>query len=131
MTYDFIDADDLGEIHAFTLNSFLARSGVNMFRSIFLVSILVLGCIFDVKLQGAYTENPTKLTQRTFHTILSMDDPWIVVFIEDLDSKKESDLIKLATSVAGLVQVGFVDMDDPDNDDLIDAKVSYVASYAY
>ena len=100
-----------------------------MFRSIFLVSFLVLGCIFDVELQESYTEKPTKLTQRTFHTILSMDDPWIVAFIEDFDSKKESDMIKLATSVAGLVQVGFVDMDDPDNDDLIDAKVSYIASY--
>ena len=94
-----------------------------MDRSSLLPFILTLGFVSYAKMEDAHIEKPIRLTPKNFHTILSMDDPWIVVFVEDYDSKKESGLIKLATSIAGLVQVGFVDMDDPDNDDLIDAKV--------
>ena len=94
-----------------------------MISHIYCAFFLAFGCVLDVRMQDTHVEKPKKLAQRNFHTILSMDDPWIVVFVEDYDAKKESELIKLATSVAGLVQVGFVDMDDPENDDLIEAKV--------
>lgn len=77
-----------------------------------------------VKMEATHIERPTRLTPRNFHLILSMDDPWIVAFLEDFDSRKESELTSLATSVAGLVKVGLVDLDDADNDDLIEAKVS-------
>ncbi|XP_065069532.1 uncharacterized protein LOC135694642 [Rhopilema esculentum] len=81
-----------------------------------LLSLHVLGNGHEIE-----PERPTKLTSRNFHTILSLDDPWIVVFLEDY-AKKEPELIALATSVVGVVQVGFVDMDDPECDELIEAK---------
>ena len=105
---------------------FTSHYVVKMCSSVYLVFALTFfGYVFDVNMEDMHIEKPKKLTPRNFYTILTMDDPWIVVFLEDFDAKKESELIKLATSVAGLVQVGFVDMDDPDNDDLIEAKARY------
>lgn len=89
-----------------------------------LVSFLILCHLPEFISHETYVEKPTILTPKNFYMILSMDDPWIVVFLEDYDTKKESELMKLATSVAGLVKVGFVNMDDPGNDDLIETKVS-------
>ena len=87
---------------------------------------LVLLVLFSLHFLGngheIEPEKPTKLSSRNFHTILSLDDPWIVVFLEDY-AKKEPELIALATSVVGVVQVGFIDMDDPECDELIEAKV--------
>lgn len=68
-------------------------------------------------------EKPTKLTSRNFHIILSLDDPWIVIFLEDYDAAKQAELVALATSVVGLVQIGFVDMDDSESEELVEAKV--------
>eukprot|EP00112_Aurelia_sp_Birch-Aquarium-sp1_P002697 Seg130.10 transcript_id=Seg130.10/GoldUCD/mRNA.D3Y31 product="putative protein disulfide-isomerase" protein_id=Seg130.10/GoldUCD/D3Y31 len=67
-------------------------------------------------------EKPTKLTSRNFHIILSLDDPWIVIFLEDYDAAKQAELVALATSVVGLVQIGFVDMDDSESEELVEAK---------
>ncbi len=76
-------------------------------------------------------EKPTRLTAKNFHDILSMEDPWIVVFVEDYDKQKEIELVALATSVVGLVQIGFVNMDDADNDELIEAKVRILALHSF
>ena len=58
-----------------------------------------------------------------------MNDPWIVVYTEGYTKKKETELIYLATTLLGMVQVGFVDIDDPDCDELIEAKVITVSLY--
>eukprot|EP00794_Sanderia_malayensis_P007860 gene7860-8710_t len=97
---------------------------LNFYRNPLLVRaicfILVQYVICNAQEMAA--EKPTKLTSKNFHDILSMDDPWVVVFLEEYTTEKEVELVAVANSVVGLVQIGFVDMDDPDCDELVEAK---------
>ena len=93
------------------------------FRCYLQLLIILVALVALFRSEEATPEKPTKLTSRNFHDILSMDDPWIVVFAEEYNELKERELIALTNSVAGLIQIGVVDMEDPDSDELIEAKV--------
>ena len=96
---------------------------MHSYEILFIISLLFSTLYSKSSAYDISPEKPTKLTSRNFHIILSLDDPWIVIFLEDYDAKKEAELVALATSVVGLVQIGFVDMDDPDSEELVEAKV--------
>ena len=96
---------------------------MHFFEILVIISMLFFTLYSKCSAHEISPEKPTKLTSRNFHIILSLDDPWIVIFLEDYDAKKEAELVALATSVVGLAQIGFVDMDDPDSEELVEAKV--------